>query len=341
MINESRRSITISYRDEGRGMGAFWDNHTIQLVSGAKTRICYEKDQDISDLEKFHQNISNNPDSLPSFIQTSGKLPPASNDFGQDLLVIPGNTRKTEQKRAEAFKKRSDFENKLLQDAINRGRPVLAICGGSWRLWQALGGKSFIDTPGHDYPHFHPKDDLRISQKGEVIGNKMAHHVQICSSLLAKAMQFSNELVEISVNSIHWQAADSQQIPENVMISAKSVVVVVSWLWAIWYQFLSLLGLAQKKVLPEADVVEAFETKHGAPMIGVQWHPEAYANGGQNAKAQRQLFHYMAEAGKTYGQKQETLKALKSSHFFQKKPAAKENVVVNKVEQNDVSIPIL
>ena len=46
------------------------------------------------------------------------------------------------------------------------------------------------------------------------------------------------------------------------------------------------------------DSVEAFETKFGVPMLGIQWHPEAF-NPGENPR-QESIFKFIKEAGHTY-----------------------------------------
>lgn len=51
-----------------------------------------------------------------------------------DMLFIPGMPRGMESEE------RSQYEQQLIKDARNRGVPILAICAGSWQLWQAFGG---------------------------------------------------------------------------------------------------------------------------------------------------------------------------------------------------------
>ena len=326
-----KATVTISYRDEGRGMGPFWDNHTIQMMTSAETHICYDGHSDIKDLVSFTEKIKAHPDRLPVFMTTAGSVPEADTAFGDDLLIIPGNTRKTEIKRPEVFKARSDFEAMLLKDAINRGRPVLAICGGSWRLWQALGGTSFRQAPGHDYPASHPRDDLRIAKNGAVIGNVMAHQVSVeKESILNDAMALKKQTEALWVNSIHWQVIDDSQMPQNVMISARSIShqphIFLSWLFAFVSWLTRLLPLFNrfKPVYCEEHEVEAFETTTSAPMLGVQWHPEAFAAGGQGSRAQKKLFSYMRDAGEAFKKKQVLLHALKASPYFFKRKEQSE-----------------
>jgi gamma-glutamyl-gamma-aminobutyrate hydrolase PuuD len=313
-------------------MGAFWDHQTIQLMSGRKTRICHPSDLLPSVLTNFIAKISADPDSLPMLPQNDGLCPEADTSYGKGLLVIPGYTRKTALKRPEVYKKRKIFENALLQDAIRRGRPVLAICGGSWRLWTALGGGEFVTTNGHDYPLAHPKEDLRVSDRGEILGNKMAHAVCIePESKLFGAMGGGREMSTLPVNSVHWQAPYEHECPSNVQISAKSkpfLKAKPSFFWWLLCKALSMIGLRLIEESVEPNTVEAFETRHGAPMIGVQWHPEAYAGGGSYAKLQQKLFTFMAESGESFHKKQAVLAEIKS---LQKEDKLEQKKVVQRV----------
>ena len=49
------------------------------------------------------------------------------------LLIIPGRARANEDEPI-----RLNHEYKVIRSALNRGQPMLAICAGSWRLWEQL-----------------------------------------------------------------------------------------------------------------------------------------------------------------------------------------------------------
>lgn len=48
---------------------------------------------------------------------------------------------------------------------------------------------------------------------------------------------------------------------------------------------------------PQSDTIEAFESKFGAPVVGVQWHPEAYFWKEKESRCHRSLLLFMAKAG--------------------------------------------
>ena len=62
---------------------------------------------------------------------------------------------------------------------------------------------------------------------------------------------------------------------------------------------------------PEENVIEAAETCYGAPVILVQWHPEAFNSDDTDGKYHRSILAYMAKAGDTYYLKQKMLSELK------------------------------
>lgn len=324
MGQDSKTPITISYRDEGRGMGPFWDHHTVQIMSGRQTRVCFPVGLPPTQLTEFLAGIKANSDSMPVMLQTGGHMPEAATSYGKGLLIIPGYTRKTALKRPDVYKKRKAFEQTLLKDAINRGRPVLAVCGGSWRLWSALGGGEFMTTQGHDYPLAHPNDDLRVTSRGEIVGNVMAHNIVVTKKSTLQAAMRVNDDELIPVNSVHWQAPYAEECPKNVTISAKSKAfepAKPAFFWSLFNTVLSWFGLKLARDFVESDTVEAFETDNGAPMMGVQWHPEAFAFGGSYARCQRELFSFMSDAGETYAKKQDLnaeikVKRTKNPTFF-------------------------
>jgi hypothetical protein len=70
------------------------------------------------------------------------------------------------------------------------------------------------------------------------------------------------------------------------------------------YQGLSSTELQQR----HRNAVEAFETRHGAPMLGLQWHPEAYNPDQPEYHANRNVMNFMARAGDAYEARRLTLR---------------------------------
>ena len=84
-------------------------------------------------------------------------------------------------------------------------------------------------------------------------------------------------------------------IPPNMKIAAKS----------------SQYDAAPANRSPEDNVIEAVETCHGAPMLLIQWHPEAFNIDDIDGKYHRNILTYMAKAGDAYYWKQKVLLELK------------------------------
>lgn len=70
---------------------------------------------------------------------------------------------------------------------------------------------------------------------------------------------------------------------------------------------------------PEDNVVEAVEMCHGAPMLLIQWHPEAFNSDDTDGIYHRNILTYMAKAGDAYYWKQKMLLELKEQFQFEDK----------------------
>jgi hypothetical protein len=70
---------------------------------------------------------------------------------------------------------------------------------------------------------------------------------------------------------------------------------------------------------PEDNVIEAVEMCYGAPMLFIQWHPEAFNADDPDGKYHRNILTYMAKAGDTYYYKQKMLLELKRQFQFKDK----------------------
>ena len=100
-------------------------------------------------------------------------------------------------------------------------------------------------------------------------------------------------------NSVHTKAMSHEVIPPNMKIAAWSIMRAEN---------------APEDKTPEENVIEAAESCHGAPIILVQWHPEAFNSDDIDAKYHRSILTYMAKAGDTYYLKQKMLSELKKRH---------------------------
>lgn len=138
---------------------------------------------------------------------------------------------------------------------------------------------------------------------GGVTHNIQMHRIQLTNEAvwLMAAMQLRNSQLQPTVNSVHWQACDEANIPRNVSISAVSI------------EDSELAPYRHKeeevKWAPEENAIEAFEYNYGAPVLGIQWHAEAYFEKNEskkteeekkNCEQQRYILQYINSAGHTY-----------------------------------------
>lgn len=282
---ETKAPIVIAYRDEGKepGKAPFYDHYTAQKATDYPTRIACSEDMNLDGIMSY---IKTTVHRLPRDEERPPEIIPHAFEGG--LLLIPGRTR---DKANDPV--RTSHETRLIKEALNRGQPILAICAGCWQLWEACGG-STCEVIGHS----DRRGMMRIGQNGDIVFNVQVHRIAIESqSLLAKAMG-AGPHKNLSVNSLHWKAPDARTLPGFLRIGARAVADET---------------LASRSKV-EPGTVEAFESLYGAPLLGIQWHPEAY-----NAKdaAERMpkkhlhLLKFMAQAGAAYKKKQEMLQEFK------------------------------
>lgn len=277
-------AIAISYRNEqGRSMhGAFYDHYTMRHITQHETNILKPPEQGIDTFLAF---IHTTTFALGLQDAHGERIIPAVKSIANQssgLLVIPGHA------SGDTDIVRKEHEQRLIQQARRRGQPILAICAGSWRLWEAYGGVTKA-VSGHLYSQM-----PYVITNGGIGNNKQIHRITLeADTLLAKAMQVKNRSLSErpTVNSVHWKSPDSQTTPSSLVVSAT----------AIPDEDLHPRN-RNGDMSPEAEV-EAFEAKNGAPVLGIQWHPEAYyKNQDADNESERHLnvIRYMAKAGDAY-----------------------------------------
>jgi gamma-glutamyl-gamma-aminobutyrate hydrolase PuuD len=311
----------ISYRECGSGKGAFWDHYNLQEHTQAQTVVLKPNEARCSRLHdylrqvtlQFPSDISNlGPSGSPSRsvgspsrrqnIPAPSRVENSVNDFG--LLFIPGMARDVIE--SEEYKLRKKFEIEQIRQARLTGRPVLALCGGSWTLWEAYGG-AIREVKDHSYRGGMPRLDPKT---GRVLYNKQIHRIELqaTGNILRGAMgTLSEENQNPTVNSVHWMAVSENHQPAAFDVSA--------------------LSIEDESLAPNRNVngvlslyhpetcIEAFESKHGVPIMGLQWHVEAYGNTNDEKIAcahQIGIINYMAQAGKAYLIKQKMLAQFKT-----------------------------
>ncbi len=147
-----------------------------------------------------------------------------------------------------------------------------------------------------------------LTQSGKVGYNIQIHRIKLTDNglILKGAMDYKKHQTQNpnpSVNSVHWLAPDKSSIPDYFEVSAYSM------------QDASLAPNSRQgqAMQPEEDCIEGFESRFGAPVLVVQWHPEAYTSNTPASffpEQQRKITQYMVQAGQAYMLKQSVNKEL-------------------------------
>jgi len=284
--------VVISYRDEGSGKGAFYDHYTIQRAINYPTLISHAPETIPSAIKSYVKTITQN---LPLGVSVDGRNIPEviPDSFEGGLLVIPGRTRDNEYDPI-----RTPYEKRIIKEALKRGQPIFSICAGSWQLWEAFGGRT-KDVTDHCYRG----GMMRVGVNGNIVCNKQIHRISIEEdSLLSKAMG-KGPHGQPTVNSLHWKAPDERTIPQFLRVAARAVrddnIAP-----------LSSTGSKQPMAV-ESNTIEAFESEYGAPILGIQWHPEAYnSNDDQEMSPGKHInvIKYMAHSGHAYKMRRQMLR---------------------------------
>ncbi len=306
MPKEKQLHVTIAGRDDGRWMAAVYDHLAISNKANIQTYVAHDGDMGV---QNFTRHIESG---LYAFKHTPIVLP--ANDFGPGLLVLPGESRKTPIKRPDDLLRRKAFEKKLVIDALKRGRPILAICGGGYHLFEFLGG-ALVRVKGHDYGAAYPDKDLTLDKHGQIINNIAVHQVEVREgTLLHSMMNAQQPNPRFATNSIHLFAIDSDgkktlclnptlgDIPRifHIRVSAKADKSCLA-------QEMDLnTPEAFELYYPSKDDAECF----AAPMLSTQWHLEAYSDG-----PSRQILKHMIEAGRTFEHRLALNKEIKALGF--------------------------
>ena len=275
--------IAISYRDEGNGKGAFFDHFTLRAMTGVETVIVAQQNQATTSFANLvNYRNGHNQYGLP----LNTNIPQTTTDAKESgFIFIPGYTRDSDNKQPTSHTQRLTFENELIAKARLRGQPVLAVCAGSWTLWQNYNGtvKEVVD---HNYGGAMPR---MSSAKPQVCNNKMIHQVvPKAGTYLAGAIKSCHAF---PVNSVHWKAPDAPSASVSSLLEVSAS--------AQQDDHLAPQSRQQHQMKPEPSI-EAFETRFGVPMIGAQWHPEAFNPEEEDSSSHQAIFSFMVASGRTY-----------------------------------------
>ncbi len=299
-VKLEQSSIGISFRhDEGKRMhGAFFDHYVFRNIAKRRTHILTSPQTSLQKLTEFSaQSV------FSLNMKDNGKkiIPIRHEDASHDgLIVIPGYSRQLYDEERIAF------ENELIRKARLTGQPVLAICAGSWTLWNAYGGttKAVEDHVYSSMPY--------IVSDGGIGNNKQIHQVVLKQHTFTYGALSKPGLAACpTVNSVHWLAPDPQSLPNILEISATAKID----------EHIEVSSRQGELMQPEENSVEAFETKYGAPMIGIQWHPECFYTKQHKTSEQKRhlsLIEYMVLAGDTFQAKKRMLAEMQQTQKLEK-----------------------
>ncbi len=233
---------------------------------------------------------------------------------------------------------RADYEHRMVAEARLRGMPVMGVCAGSWRLAEAYGGSTETLPEADRDAHYRPGRDTWqtkhpvLTRPNTILGGTFP--VQEGTRIdelgdgdeVVRSTQHVDRSRRIdAVNSTHW-ATPSVGI-DGTLTPARAPAT---------------RGLAERQASgrlprdPSAELevsaiategsslptVEGFESRHGAPVLGVQWHPEGYLpgvpgreHGDPGAVAQAdELFRGFSQASKAYRGRKAVNRELKARY---------------------------
>ena len=307
-INHSLRSrliqelapIIIAFRDDTNGKGTTYDHYTVQHITNHPTKHSVPPGLDQTVLETYINEQGYNL-LFGNENEYGKRIPPLCEEsYNGGLLIIPGrrDAHLTVDEN-HSYRCSKPHEQHSLIQAYLRGQPVLAICAGSWELWELFGGTT-TDVQNHQNLPM-----LTLVSSGMIENNLQVHEVSITEGT-ALAGAIGSYTPAISVNSIHGKAVDEQSLPDQFIITARTSTDLLDRTAETSEQD----DMQQNHV--ELNTVEAFETKYGVPMLGLQFHSEGYYTTTPTINDIRHMniVRYMAKAGDAYQAKRRMLKQL-------------------------------
>jgi putative glutamine amidotransferase len=179
-------------------------------------------------LPSFVEEVSSLLDTVDGLLIPGG-LDIHSRRFGEDLHPT-----------VKLHEERDDFEMAVVQEAVKRDIPVLAICRGAQILNVALGGSLWQDLPGQAGEYL-KLNGMPPQEHWHDPASEPAHGIMIKKNSALFKIQGSETL---QVNTHHHQALKA--IAKGLVVTATAT----------------------------DGVVEAVELPGMRFVLGVQWHPE-------------------------------------------------------------------
>lgn len=220
----------------------------------------------------------------------------------QGLLFIPG------WEGNSASKSRSELNMCLIKTAYLQGRPILAVCAGCWDLIDYIRKVTKCEETDIKVPvvnHANRRGMVTLNpSNGRVSRNEAIHEVEFVRESLMQSV-IKQPITRIQVNSVHNFALNQKSLNETIMqVAARSVANSTCK-----NKDNTVRRIGSHIMNAEGNVVEAIESIEGVPIIGTQWHVEAYADEQDNFNFS--LIRYMILAGSAFDIKQTMLRELR------------------------------
>ncbi|KAJ3217358.1 hypothetical protein HDU67_008060 [Dinochytrium kinnereticum] len=315
MADSTESYVDILYREDKDGKGAIFDHHRLREVTGLPTRAVFYYDDEEKSLNAervflgAHQawgyTFQFDPPPCIHFFRYRANGGARDRDAppnelvkherkmlmepGGGLFVFPGKHGWTKMGVNEGFDRQVTELFKVLKGI---GRPVLAICASTLVLgrtdhWEIenLTGHSSGRSP-------------QLNNEGGIVYNSLLHGLDLVDGSLldglAKKKGFVRE--KLLVNSVHsYQLAD--RFPSNTAffeVSARSTDGNEE------SHRHPMVKKGRFRAFASGGVIEAIEARKGAPILGAQFHPEAFDSRSTPSNFGYFVIRAMAEAGCAY-----------------------------------------
>lgn len=300
-----RQPITITHREDAHGAGAFWDHYTTRSTTGRATEISHHPGVtttlEAPGMQKQGKFKGDLPGGHPSSGIGGGKglLMITGGNYGLDSEAPPNPSHVVSGSARERHGRRVAHEKDQLKQAQMTGRPVLGICGGSWRVLESYGGS----TLGVQPKTHQTKKMPYLTTKGVVAKVASQHGLEVAPhTMLSSVFKDDAGRTPDQVNTAHWAVAEESspgRLKGTPMLAPERKPLLTVSARGGTSGDPPYINRTSKQ---HAQSVEAFETRHGAPTMGIQWHPEAYGGNfpPSHIQANKRLVSWMAQAGDAY-----------------------------------------
>ena len=246
--NVKPRSIGISFRPDGDGVGSLWDHFTFQnMFPNDKTFILISSKDNHDPIEMLRRAAN---DKITKVTAEVGK------PKNMDVIVIPGVSRK------DNNQVRMEYEKRLISKYY-KVKPLILICGAVWKL--EMFGAEISDVSSHCNARMMNIFNAKIRY------NINIHSVGVQQNQTAISI-FGKKTRSFEVNSVHWRAIESlgPNLSKECDVVLRSTDVVLKPNKQPRKQRNNEVMASQR------DVIECVVSKQGPPLVAVQYHPEAY-----------------------------------------------------------------